>query len=357
MIEFIGVSKSFDGFKALSDINVKLPSNSFVSLLGPSGCGKTTLLRLLAGFIQPDRGSLVVDGREISNDRSALAPEKRNMGMVFQTFAVWPHMTVYENVAFGLRLRKLKGPEIQKRTDDALALVKLEALRNRYPSQLSGGQQQRVAIARSIVVHPKILLLDEPLSSLDAKLRHSMLLELRELQSTLGIGFVYVTHDQTEALMASDQVVVLHQGVVQQCGTPRELYESPATRFVAEFLGDSSMIEGNCVGVQGGNATVEIGPDIRIFCKAGSVVPGTRVVVCVRPDAGTIATDDGIHENEVPARVLDCRYGGTFQRVKLGLGSSLISVTVDPSISFNQENIRLRLDPDRCIAFPLEPQQ
>src|SRR5436309_9053698 len=222
-----GLSKSFGAkadIAAVADIDLDIRDNSFVTLLGPSGCGKTTTLRLIAGYLVPDAGTIEVDGRAISSPSSVVSPEARGMGMVFQNYAIWPHKTVYENVVFGLKLRKVPASEAKKKVEDALALVNLVGLGGRYPSELSGGQQQRVALARSLVVEPDILLLDEPLSNLDAKLRERMRSELKELQRRTGITFVYVTHDQAEALALSDAIAVMHAGRVQQFGTPFDVY-------------------------------------------------------------------------------------------------------------------------------------
>src|SRR5437868_367018 len=235
------LSKSFDAREgevaAVESLDLDIADNSFVTLLGPSGCGKTTTLRLIAGYIVPDHGSIEVNGRQISAPGAVVPPEDRGMGMVFQNYAVWPHKTVFENVVFGLKLRKVPRDQARKKVTDTLALVNLSGLESRYPNELSGGQQQRVALARSLVVEPEILLLDEPLSNLDAKLRERMRTELKELQRRTGITFVYVTHDQAEALALSDHLAVMQLGQVQQFGTPLEVYTRPANRMVADFMG------------------------------------------------------------------------------------------------------------------------
>jgi iron(III) transport system ATP-binding protein len=352
MIALDGISHSYGRTAVLRNLTIAMPDNAFVSLLGPSGCGKTTLLRLLAGFIRPESGSLSVGGIIYTDARTFVAPEKRDMGMVFQTFAVWPHMTVFENIAFGLRLRKLRRDEVRTRVEQALDLVRLSALGSRYPAQLSGGQQQRVAIARAIVVRPRILLLDEPLSSLDTRLRQSMLGELKDLQRELGIGFVYVTHDQSEAMMASDEVIVMNGGVVEQQGPPRTLYESPATRFVAEFLGDSSIVQGRCSSIDGEYAMVSLGEGVALRCRARNVAAGSRVSVCIRPDAGRLIEQVDGHANAAAARLLETRFGGTFQEIRLALGGANISLLVSSSISLNGPSVPLAFDADRCMAFP-----
>ncbi len=234
------LSKSYGAnsdIPAVRGLNISVPDGTFLTLLGPSGCGKTTTLRLIAGYITPDTGSISVGTREVSSSKGVVSPDARGMGMVFQNYAVWPHKTVYENVSFGLNLRKLKTHEVKDKVAKSLEQVNLLGFENRYPNELSGGQQQRVALARSLVVEPEILLLDEPLSNLDAKLREKMRIELKALQRRTGITFVYVTHDQAEALALSDQIVVMQLGEVQQIGSPREVYQQPANRRVADFMG------------------------------------------------------------------------------------------------------------------------
>ena len=236
-----GVTKIFPGgTRAVDGVSVTIEEGEFFSLLGPSGCGKTTSLRMIAGFESPDEGRIRVRGQDIT----ALPPEKRNMGMVFQNYALFPHRTVAENVAFGLRMRNAPKPDISARVKQALAMVRLEGLEDRRPSQLSGGQQQRVALARAIVINPTVLLCDEPLGALDKKLRQAMQFELKELHRRLGLTLVYVTHDQEEALTMSDRIAVMRAGRIAQLGTPREIYDRPRTRFVADFIGDTNILDG-----------------------------------------------------------------------------------------------------------------
>src|SRR5262245_2008645 len=231
------VSKRYGAVAAVRALSLEVYAREFVTLLGPSGCGKTTLLRLIAGFMAPDDGVIRVDGLAISTVDAVVPPERRGMGMVFQNYAIWPHKTVYENVAFGLEVRRVAPKTARERVARVLELVNLAGLEPRFPSELSGGQQQRVALARSLVVEPKILLLDEPLSNLDAKLRERMRWELKELQRRTGITFVYVTHDQAEAMALSDRIAVLHAGVLLQEGPPRDVYARPASVEVADFMG------------------------------------------------------------------------------------------------------------------------
>jgi len=243
-IEIVGLGKCFGPHVALDALHLDIADHQFITLLGPSGCGKTTTLRLLAGFMEPDSGQIAVDGAVLSSPAGSVPPERRGMGMVFQNYALWPHMSVFDNVAFGLTMQRVPAAEARRRVTDMLGIVGLEGVAGRSPSALSGGQQQRVALARSLVTEPSILLLDEPLSNLDAKLRERMRNELKDLQRRTGITFVYVTHDQSEALALSDRIAVMAGGRLQQYGPPLEIYERPANRFVADFMGAANLLDG-----------------------------------------------------------------------------------------------------------------
>jgi iron(III) transport system ATP-binding protein len=249
------VSKRYGALTVVDSLDLALEEGEFVSLLGPSGCGKTTTLRMLAGFVDPDAGSIALDGQVISAPGSVLPPERRGMSMIFQSYAIWPNMTVAENVAFGLKLRKLSAEETRRRVGEILEVVQMGALAGRYPSELSGGQQQRVALARAIVVKPRVLLLDEPLSNLDANLREEMRFEIRRLHDEFRITTVYVTHDQAEAMATSDRIAVMNAGRIEQVDAPHLLYTRPRTRFVAGFIGRTNLIEAelrdNTVGFDG----------------------------------------------------------------------------------------------------------
>ncbi|MGR3913997.1 MAG: ABC transporter ATP-binding protein [Gammaproteobacteria bacterium] len=251
LIEIHGLSKHFGREKAVNDVTLDIYDKEFLVLLGPSGCGKTTLLRLLGGFENPSAGSIRMDGRDIA----ALPPNKRPLNMVFQSYAVFPHMNVRDNIAYGLRIDRVAKPELERRVDEALALVRLDALAARYSHQLSGGQRQRVALARALVKRPRVLLLDEPLSALDAKLREAMQNELVKLQHSVGITFVVVTHDQDEALSMAERVAVMESGRIRQLDTPRNLYEAPRSRFVADFVGRMNILPARAIG--GGRYAVQ----------------------------------------------------------------------------------------------------
>ena len=243
LIDLVGITKSFDGETVLDDLNLYIRENEFLTLLGPSGCGKTTTLRILGGFENPDNGSVIFNGTDITH----LPPNKRQLNTVFQKYALFTHMTIAENIAFGLKIKKKSKAYIDDKIKYALKLVNLEGYENRMPDSLSGGQQQRIAIARAIVNEPKVLLLDEPLGALDLKLRQDMQYELIRLKNELGITFIYVTHDQEEALTMSDTIVVMNQGYIQQIGTPEDIYNEPQNAFVADFIGDSNIIGGTMI--------------------------------------------------------------------------------------------------------------
>jgi ABC-type Fe3+/spermidine/putrescine transport system ATPase subunit len=247
-LKLSGVSKRFGDFLAVDGIDLELKSGEFVSLLGPSGCGKTTTLRMIAGFVDPSLGTIEMDDQILSSPAGSLPPDRRQMSMIFQSYAIWPNMTVQQNVAFGLELRKITGAEVKRRVGEMLEVVHMSHLADRYPAELSGGQQQRVALARAIVIRPSVLLLDEPLSNLDATLREEMRFEIRRLHDEFHVTTVYVTHDQAEAMVTSDRIAVMNGGRIEQVDHPRALYNKPRTRFVAGFIGRTNFIEGTSDG-------------------------------------------------------------------------------------------------------------
>lgn len=278
-IKLDGVSKHFGGVVAVDNLNLEIGHGELVSLLGPSGCGKTTALRMLAGFEKLTAGEISIDGRVINN----LSPQERNIGIVFQNYAVFPTMSVAKNVAYGLKIRKVEGQELKKRIADVLELVGLAGYENRMPSQLSGGQLQRVALARALVIRPNVLLLDEPLSNLDAALRVSIRKEIRKIQQEMGITTVFVTHDQEEAMSISDRVAVMRKGHLIQMGSPMEMYNNPDNSFVASFLGHTTLISGTVQKVDGERTIIAI-PGGEMQAKTGTQVSvGTEVWVSIRP--------------------------------------------------------------------------
>ncbi len=303
-LELREISKHFGRALAVDRVTLEVRDGEFLTLLGPSGCGKTTTLRIIAGLIDPDEGEVLLDGSPMQH----LPAHRRQTAMVFQSYALFPHMTVHDNIGFGLRMRGMPPDRIHQRVQDALALVELEGLGDRYPRQLSGGQQQRVAVARAIVTQPKVLLFDEPLSNLDAKLRERLRLELRALQQRLGVTTVYVTHDQAEALALSDRVAVMFQGRVVEIGTPREVYRTPRSRLTAEFLGITNLLEGRVTAVNDGRCTVQtqLGP-----LQAETVSPvraGDPVTLSFRPEDIQIGRGAG---QTITGRILHASYLGS----------------------------------------------
>ena len=318
-IRFEGVTKRFGATAAVVDLEIEIRRGEFFSLLGPSGCGKTTTLRMVAGFEQPTEGRIFLEGQPVDT----VPPYERNVNTVFQSYALFEHLDVFENVAFGLKRRRVAAEEIRSRVAEALELVQLHGRSDAKPRELSGGQKQRVALARALVNRPAVLLLDEPLGALDLKLRRQMQVELKQIQREVGITFVYVTHDQEEALSMSDRIAVMRDGRVMQCGAPEDIYEHPAEEFVAGFIGISNLLEGV---VEDGE--VRVGPDLRVPAKLpADCRPGDRVNLSVRPEKIAVAEiEDGMLsvEGTVEARVY---LGMTTQiTVSLGDGARLVAL-------------------------------
>jgi putative spermidine/putrescine transport system ATP-binding protein len=282
-----GLAKSYREVAAVCGVDLAVASGEFIALLGPSGCGKTTILRMIAGLIEPSAGQILIDGRDVT----PLPAHKRKLGLVFQSYALFPHLTVFDNVAFGLRRQGVRGDELRRRVDEALALVRLDQLAARSPRQLSGGQQQRVALARSIAPRPSLLLLDEPLSNLDAALRDEMQFEIKRLQRTLKITSLFVTHDQSEALSLSDRVCVLNQGVVQQVGSPDEIYRRPSNAFVAGFIGRSNRLRGRVENNDPDGARVRLPGGALVLSATRDEPRGAEVNVIIRRQAVRLSTD------------------------------------------------------------------
>jgi iron(III) transport system ATP-binding protein len=343
---------------AVNELDLVVRDNQFVTLLGPSGCGKTTTLRLIAGYMSPDAGTIHVDERLVSSPDSVVPPEHRGMGMVFQNYAVWPHKTVFENVVFGLKLRKIPAAQARARVEETLALVNLQGFENRLPSQLSGGQQQRVALARSLVVEPGILLLDEPLSNLDAKLRERMRGELKELQRRTGITFIYVTHDQAEALALSDQIAVMHAGRLQQFGTPHEVYTRPANRLVADFMGHLNLVPGEVVAAADGRLRVLVAGVLHVdVARPEGVRTGERIDVGVRPENVILTRSASAERPNVTAQVVDRTFLGNLNEYVVTLASGQqLRVQTHPKQQFaNGESVGVAFDADEISVFrPLE---
>jgi spermidine/putrescine ABC transporter ATP-binding subunit len=341
------VTKRFGAMAAASDVTLAIDEGELFTLLGPSGCGKTTLLRLIAGFYTPDEGEVRFDDKRVNE----VPPHERGIGMVFQNYALWPHMTVFDNVAYGLKLRKLAAAEIAQRVHAVLDKVKLAGLDKRYPGQLSGGQQQRVALARALVLNPKILLLDEPLSNLDAKIRIQVRAEIRKLQKELGITTIYVTHDQEEALTLSDRIAVFDKGKLLEVGSPKQLYEHPRTRFVADFIGINNLIEGTVTAVDDGRkrlrAETALGEWSAFFTQALPI--GSRCVLCIRPE--NVGLDGAATEqlNVASGRITFAAYLGNTLRYDVELGSGF---TFKVDIRDPWHHVPLALGAQVRLAFP-----
>jgi iron(III) transport system ATP-binding protein len=323
-----GIEKRYGEVAAVAGIDLELREGEFVSLLGPSGCGKTTTLRMIAGFIEPTAGTIEMNGQMLSSPSGGLPPEKRQMSMIFQSYAVWPNMTVEQNVAFGLELRKLPRDETRRRVGEILDVVHMGHLGSRYPAELSGGQQQRVALARAIVIKPKVLLLDEPLSNLDANLREEMRFEIRRLHDEFRITTVYVTHDQAEAMVTSDRIAVMNQGRVEQVADPHTLYNRPKTRFVAGFIGRTNFMEGESTGGQ-----IAFGSfSLPLAAVEGAPASG-KVTVSVRPQSMRLSRAQSANgQPQVAVTIAERAYLGEFwdYMVAPGDGAMRLRVTTPP---------------------------
>jgi putative spermidine/putrescine transport system ATP-binding protein len=315
------VTRRFGGVTAVDAVSLSIAPGEFFTLLGPSGSGKTTLLQLLAGFQEADDGEIHLDGRPMCG----VPPFRRDIGVVFQSYALFPNMTVFENVAFPLRVRKCTKADVRERVKRALEIVELDGLERRRPEQLSGGQQQRVAFARAIVFEPRLLLMDEPLSALDAKLRRSMRAEIKALQRKLGITVVYVTHDQDEALAMSDRVAVMNKGRVEQVDAPATLYEEPNSRFVARFLGDANLIEATVISQDASRVTETSFGQYRFRARAREVLtPGAAIVVATRPERIVVDPDER-YENVASGTVVSSQYGGDHVLLHVEIGGTTIA--------------------------------
>ena len=320
--------KTFEGaggrkVTAVNNVSLTIEPGEFVTLLGPSGCGKTTILRMVAGFENPTSGDVLIGGERVNT----LTPDRRDTAMVFQSYALFPHLNVFENVAYGLKIKKMKPDDIRTKVMNILALVGLSDLEGRSPNQLSGGQQQRVALARALVMEPSVLLFDEPLSNLDAKLRIHMRREIRKIQRQFGITSIYVTHDQAEAMSMSDRIIVMNKGVIEQVGTPKEIYATPASQFVADFIGTANMISSNVLSCGNGEAEIEtLGTKFRVKTSL-SLQPGDAVKLIVRPEAVSLSRDSGI-----PAEIASSVFMGSYQDYVLSThGQTLLIIDSDPA--------------------------
>jgi iron(III) transport system ATP-binding protein len=349
--------KSLDGsgeVVAVNDISLDIKTGELVTILGPSGCGKTTTLRMVAGFEFPTSGAILIGGKDVA----PIPPNKRGISMVFQSYALFPHLNIYENIAYGLRVQKLPAPEIANRTKAILELMQLTSMQKRYPSQVSGGQQQRIALARAIVIEPSVLLFDEPLSNLDAKLREYMRDELRKLQKRLGITSLYVTHDQEEAMAISDRIVIMQDGVIRQVGSPRAIYEHPESIFVATFMGKANILPAEVLGRDGETAMVDLAGSRLKVPNPGHAAPGTGMgSLVVRPEAVRIVKSDS-NEAALKGKIERMTYFGNIARYEIpALGTTILAERYNPQgarlheegetvgITFEMDSVRILKEP------------
>ncbi len=351
-LSLIGLGKSFDRMPAVIDVSLSLRPGEFVSLLGPSGCGKTTTLRMIAGFLKPTTGRIEVNGQTVSSPAGVVAPERRGMSMIFQSYAIWPNMTVGQNVAFGLKLRKMAAAEVTERVTRILDIVQLRHLKDRYPAELSGGQQQRVALARAIVIEPEVLLLDEPLSNLDANLREEMRSEIRRLHDAFRITTVYVTHDQSEAMVTSDRIVVMNHGRIEQVDDPVSMYRRPRTRFVAGFIGRTNLLDGR----RDGNRIVFEGFDVPAADAPAANMPGASF--SVRPQTIVLHDAPPLDQGRtwwIAGKIEERAYLGEYwEYVVRPAGSRLrLRVSTPPTDMYAVDReVWMQIDPARIAPIP-----
>ena len=338
VLQLKNINKYFGKNHVIKNVNLNFEKGHFITFLGPSGCGKTTLLRMIAGFYEPDEGEILLNGKNIEK----VPPYDRNTAMVFQEYALFPHMNVFDNVSYGLRVKKKSKDEIEKRVKQALALMQLEGMEKRFPNQMSGGQQQRVAVARALVMNPEVLLLDEPLSNLDAKLRENVRVELRQIQQKMGLSTIYVTNDQSEALSMSDAIVVLKDGIVHQVGTPQEIYFEPKTAFVADFIGTTNLIS---LKGQSGNQVAYGGT---VFTSSNPVKEGSEYVASVRPESAGLSKNPVENQVNLKAHITNTMFLGEKVRYFLrdALDKEWIVDAFDPGRTIHQGDV--------YVTFPAE---
>jgi len=356
-IEIQNLFKRFKDVVAINRIQLEISKGEMLTLLGPSGCGKTTTLRCIAGLEKPEEGDIIIDGQPMLS-AGFVPPSKRGIGMVFQNYAVWPHMKVFSNIVYGLKLQKITKPEIRERAEQVLELVGLTGLEDRYPAQLSGGQQQRVALARALVTNPKVLLLDEPLSNLDAKLREELRFEIKSLVRRMGITSVYVTHDQAEAMVISDRIAVMDSGNVVQIGNSQDIYKKPANRFVADFIGTMNFMSGEVVEVLQDRNAVSVRTEFsdKVVCMSPdstSATPGTKVYASIRPEDVEVFTDrPEAAENVFKGNIVHKAYLGNFLFYFVGVNDTMIRVQAPHNLLQEEgQELYLFLNPEKCVIL------
>lgn len=353
-VDFKSISKLFGSSVAVADLDLEIDQGEFFSLLGPSGCGKSTTLRMLAGFVKPTTGNILVHGRDVTT----LPPEARDIGIVFQNYAIFPHMTVFENIAFGLVERKIDRAEIKQKVNAALAEVGMTGFEGRYERELSGGQKQRVALARVLVIEPEILLLDEPLSALDKKMREEMKFWIKNIQKSVGITTIYVTHDQSEALTMSDRIAVMDQGRVLQIGTPVEIYEQPVSRFIADFIGESNLLKGKVSELEGSDCTVVLGTTAvpgRVSANT-MVTEGQSVALLVRPEMIRLHPLGATEDPKLTGTVSETIYQGSVVRYRVDTAGQemMVEVANRPDLARLKtgDNVAAYWDSDIGVVIP-----
>lgn len=347
MVKLDNVKKDYEGKKIIKGISLDIYEGEFLTLLGPSGCGKTTLLRTISGLEKVSSGKIYIDGEDVTD----VIPRKREVNTIFQNFALFSHMTVEKNIGFGLKMKKVPKSEIKTRVKEVIELIQMEGFEDRKPTQLSGGQQQRVALARGIVNKPKVLLLDEPLSSLDMKLRKQMQVELKRIQKKMGITFIYVTHDQDEALSMSDRVAIINNGVIEQIDTPRKLYDAPKTKFVADFIGESNQFNAVVVSTQNDEAIIKLEIDLEIKVKNNHYDVGERLTVIIRPEQFRLAREKDI-TNCFVVKTKEHIYSGSFTKVLGKVGKKEIEFIIynDDDYTKNEE-VKLKFSSDDIVIL------
>ena len=349
-LSLVALTKHFGSVAAVDDINLDIPAGGFFSLLGPSGCGKTTTLRMIAGFEAPTSGQVLLDGQDIAGT----PPSKRPVNTVFQSYALFPHLRVFDNVAFGLRRAGVARADVKRRVGEVLDLVQLSSYASRKPGLLSGGQQQRVALARALVLQPAVLLLDEPLGALDAKLRRQLQVELKQLQTQVGITFVYVTHDQEEALTMSDRIAVINQGKVEQAASPQDLYEEPANAFVADFLGVSNLMDATVAGpsATGNGAEVRLSDNFSVDVRGGDIAHRGQAKVVIRPERIGVEPAGSPGPNRLPGLLTNVVYHGSSLQLAIQLASGHAVTAVVPN---SGDDTASAWSPGTAVACHLPP--